>query len=78
MLATRFLLLDETGRFERLISLLFAAIQRNTDALVDDFAVLNENGVLLRRPVRVYPETSGPNGSLEVVGSPYSGNFERP
>jgi hypothetical protein len=64
------ILVDEARRLVSLIGLLFAAIQRHARALIDNFAVLNKNRVLLRRVVGMDSETSDPCRALQVICPP--------
>src|SRR5271157_3937094 len=64
------ILVDEAGRLVSLIGLLFAAIQRHARALIDNFAVLNKNRVLLRRVFGMDSETSDPCRALQVICPP--------
>ena len=68
--------MDKAGGLVSLMSLLFASIQQNALTLIDDFAVLNKNRVLLRSVLGMDLKTGDPGWPIQVVCSPHSRNFK--
>jgi len=58
------------------VGLFVALIDQDADTRVDDLAVLDENGVGLRRSKHVELETGEPDASFQVVDRPHPGNLQ--
>jgi len=71
------IVVDKAGGLVSLISLLFASIQQDALTLIDDFAILNKNRVLLRSVLGMDLKTGDPGWTLQMACSPHSGNFKR-